>query len=101
MLGHYYNACSIGSVRTIFCNVAVSSVLDEQAFIWSVIVELQPNINNLEYRIIWLISACAYSGKRNDSMHLIKDMCLYGPQTFGHVMDARPASARASASWLD
>ena len=34
-------------------------------------------------------------------MHLIKDMRLYGtktrPQTFGHVMDARPASA----SWLD
>ena len=36
-------------------------------------------------------------------MHLIKDMRLYGtkprPQTFGHVMDVRPA--RASASWLD
>ena len=29
-------------------------------------------------RIIWLISACAYSGKRNDSMRLIKDMRLYG-----------------------
>ena len=26
----------------------------------------------------WLISACAYSGKRNDSMRLIKDMRLYG-----------------------
>ena len=24
-----------------------------------------------------LISACAYSSKRNNSMHLIKDMCLY------------------------
>ena len=51
----------------------------------------------------WLISACAYSSKRNDSMRLIKDMRLYGtyprPQTFGHVMDARPA--RTSASWLD
>ena len=32
----------------------------------------------LLYRIIWLISACAYSGKRNDSMRLIKDMRLYG-----------------------
>ena len=30
------------------------------------------------YRRIWLISACAYSGKRNDSMRLIKDMRLYG-----------------------
>ena len=30
------------------------------------------------YRRLWLISACAYSGKRNDSMRLIKDMRLYG-----------------------
>ena len=30
------------------------------------------------YRRLWLISACAYSGKRNDSMRLRKDMCLYG-----------------------
>ena len=34
-------------------------------------------------------------------MRLIKDMCLYGtyprPQTFGHLMDARPARA----SWLN
>ena len=30
------------------------------------------------YRIIWLISACTYSGKQNDSMRLIKDMRLYG-----------------------
>ena len=30
------------------------------------------------YRILWLIKACAYSGKRNDSMRLIKDMRLYG-----------------------
>ena len=32
----------------------------------------------IAYRIIWLISACAYSGKRKDSMRLIKDMRLYG-----------------------
>ena len=28
------------------------------------------------YRILWLISACAYTGKRNGSMRLIKDMRL-------------------------
>ena len=33
---------------------------------------------NSYYRRLWLISACAYSGKRNDSMRLIKDMRLYG-----------------------
>ena len=31
----------------------------------------------IKYRRLWLISACAYSGKRNDSMRLIKDMRLY------------------------
>ena len=30
------------------------------------------------YRRLWLISACAYSGKRKVSMRLIKDMRLYG-----------------------
>ena len=29
-----------------------------------------------KYRILWLISACAYNGKRNGSMGLIKDMRL-------------------------
>ena len=32
----------------------------------------------IRYRKLWLISACAYSGKRNDSMRLIKNMRLYG-----------------------
>ena len=45
VLGHYYmHVALIDSVHILFCNVAVSSVLDEQAFIWSVTVELQPNI---------------------------------------------------------
>ena len=30
----------------------------------------------VRYRILWLISACAYTGKRNGSMRLIKDMRL-------------------------
>ena len=35
-------------------------------------------LGKANYRRLWLISACAYSGKRNDSMRLIKDMRLYG-----------------------
>ena len=34
------------------------------------------NIVIINYHRLWLISACAYSGKWNDSMRLIKDMCL-------------------------
>ena len=33
---------------------------------------------HIQYRRLWLISACAYSGKRNVTMRLIKDMRLYG-----------------------
>ena len=35
-------------------------------------------ISTSTYRRLWLISACAYSGKRYVSMRLINDMRLYG-----------------------
>ena len=57
------------------------------------------------YRILWSISACTYSGKRNDSMHLIKDTHLYGTQlcsqTFGHVMDAGSSALVFTAAAQD
>ena len=33
------------------------------------------------YHKIWLTSTCAYSGKWKGTMHLIKDMCLWGIAT--------------------
>ena len=57
------------------------------------------------YRILWSISACAYSGKRNDSMCLIKDVHLYGTQpcsqTFGHMMDAGSSALAFTAAAQD
>ena len=37
------HVASILHVYIILCNMAVSSILDEQAFIWSVTVELRPS----------------------------------------------------------
>ena len=42
------------------------------------VIEIIGRDNAIKYRKLWLISACAYSGKRNDSMRLIKDMRLCG-----------------------
>ena len=39
-------------------------------------INFRKSVVSLRYCILWLISACAYSGKRKDSMCL-KDMRLY------------------------
>ena len=32
--------------------------------------------HHIQFHILWLISACTYNGKWNNSMHLLKDMCI-------------------------